>query len=163
MTTLLAADENCGGFFGGGAVNGAGFRAAGGCGLHLAEGAEQHVGERTVHRLRHDDREDEAGGSVERAGDDQKFVVENESHGRGGESGVAVEQRDDGGHVRAADGNDQQDAEDQRRCRRSTGKNHSGFGMQNQIDRAADGDSEEQKVDDVLAFIGDGALRKNFL
>ena len=29
-------------------------------GLHLAERAEQHVGERAVHRLAHDDRQDQA-------------------------------------------------------------------------------------------------------
>ena len=34
--------------------------AAGGLRLHLAERAEQHVGERAVHRPAHDDRQDQA-------------------------------------------------------------------------------------------------------
>ena len=61
------------------------FVRAGCGGLDLAEGAEQHVGERAVHRLAHDDREDEAGGAVEGAGDDQDLVVEHEAHRAGGE------------------------------------------------------------------------------
>ena len=57
--------ENAGGFFGRGASNGRGFFGAAGDGLDLAEAAEEHVGEGAVHRFRHDDREDEAGGAVE--------------------------------------------------------------------------------------------------
>ena len=82
--------------------------------LHLAEGSEHHVGEGAVHRLAHDDRENEAGRSVERAGDDQHFAVEDKSQQGSGKAGVGIQQRDDGGHVGAADRSDQQDAEDQR-------------------------------------------------
>jgi hypothetical protein len=48
--------------------------------LDLTERAEQHIGERSVHRFAHDDREDEPAGSVECAGCDEQFVVEDESH-----------------------------------------------------------------------------------
>ena len=44
-----------------------------------AERAEEHVGERAVHRLAHDDRQDEARRAVERARDDQHVVVEREA------------------------------------------------------------------------------------
>ena len=83
-----------------------------GCGgLHLAERAEHDVGERAIHGLAHDHREDEAGRAVERAGDDQHLAIEHEAEQRGREAGVGVQERDDRRHVRAADGRDQQDSE----------------------------------------------------
>ena len=106
--------EDAGGFFGGGAADGRCFFRAGGGSLDLAEAAEEDVGEGAVHRLRHDDREDEAGRAVERAGDDEQLAVEDKAHRRGGESGVGIQQRDDGGHVGAADGDDEHHAEDER-------------------------------------------------
>ena len=106
--------EDAGGFFGSGAADGRSFFCAAGDGLDLAEGAEEDVGEGAVHRFRHDDGEDEAGGAVERAGDDQQFAVEDEAHRGGGEAGVGIQQRDDGRHVGAADGDDQHHAEDER-------------------------------------------------
>ena len=112
MITLLRGAEDRRGFFGGGAAHGARFLRRPHRRLHLSERAEQHVGERAVHGLAHDDREDEAGGAVERAGDDQQLAVEDEAHGRGGKSGVGIQQRDHRGHVRAADGDDQHHAED---------------------------------------------------
>ena len=48
----------------------------------LAEGPEHDVGEGSVHGLAHDHREDEAGGSVEGAGDHQHFGVEHEAHSK---------------------------------------------------------------------------------
>ena len=81
---FVGGRENGGGLLGRGAVNWLGFRGAGSCDLHLTEGAEEDVGEGTVHRFRHDDGEDESGGTVECAGDDQEFVLQNESHGCGG-------------------------------------------------------------------------------
>ena len=109
--------KNRGGVFGGGALDRALFLGARGGGLHLAKGSEQHVGEGAVHGLAHDDREDEAGSAVERARNDQDFVVEHEAEQRGGEAGIGVQERDDRGHVRAADGRDQHDSEDQRDSR----------------------------------------------
>ena len=82
--------------------------------LHLAERAEQHVGERAVHRLAHDDRQDQAARAVERAGDDQQLVVEHEAHRHRREAGVGVEDRDHRRHVGAADRDDQQHAERER-------------------------------------------------
>ena len=100
--------------------------------LHLAEGSEQHVGERAVHRLGHDDGEDQARGTVERAGNDQQLAVEHESHGRGGQAGIGIEQRDHRRHVRAADGNDHQNAEEER-DHDHHGKKLARSGMQDQI------------------------------
>ena len=68
-----------------------------------AERAEEHVGERAVHRLAHHHREQEARGAVERAGDDEHVVAEREARRRRGETGVRVEQRDHDRHVGAAD------------------------------------------------------------
>src|SRR5882672_2167152 len=54
-------------FFGSSAVYRLRFLAARSGSLHLTEGSEQDVGERPVHRLRHDDRENQSGRSVEGA------------------------------------------------------------------------------------------------
>ncbi len=80
-----------------------------------AESAEQHVGERAVHGLAHDDREDQAGRTVQGSGGDQQLVVEHEAHRHGRQTGVGIQQGDDRGHVGAADGDDQQHAEGQRK------------------------------------------------
>ena len=87
---FVRGGEDCGGFLGGGAVHRPSFRAARCCGLHLAEGSKQYVGKRAVHGLRHDDRKNESGRSIERAGDDEELVLEDESHGSGGQSGIAI-------------------------------------------------------------------------
>ncbi len=114
ITTLFAADKNRRGFFRGCAAHSAGFHRAGGRGLHLSEGPEQHVGERAVHRLRHVDRQDEARRAIERARHDQQLAVEHETHGGRRQSGVGIQQRDHRRHVGAADRNDHHHAEDQR-------------------------------------------------
>ena len=57
--------------FGRGALDGALFGVAL-AGLNLPESAEQHVGERAIHRLAHDDREDQARGAVQGPGGDQQ-------------------------------------------------------------------------------------------
>ena len=97
--------------------NGGGFLGAGGTdratlpllrgGLQLAEGAEQNVGKGAVHGLAHDNRKNQARGTVESAGDDQQLVIEREAHGAGRQAGVRIQQGDDCGHVCAADGEDQ--------------------------------------------------------
>src|SRR3989449_11733453 len=54
--------------------------ALGLCGrLDLPERPEEDVGEGTVHRLAHDDGEDEPGRAVQRARDDEELVVEDEA------------------------------------------------------------------------------------
>ena len=59
------------------AAGGQTFRTLMRCGGLLAtKRAEEHVGERAVHRLRHEDREDEAACAVECAGDDQDVVAD---------------------------------------------------------------------------------------
>jgi hypothetical protein len=77
-----------------------------------AEAAEDHVPDRPVHGSAHDVAQDGAGGADERADDDQQVVREHETGRRGRPAGVAVEHRDDDGHVRAADGDDEVHAED---------------------------------------------------
>ncbi len=90
------------------------------------------------------------------------FEFEHESHGRGRKAGVGIQQRDHGRHVGAADRNDQQHAEDQRHANDDR-KEHFRFGMQHQVNGAADGHDEQEKVDEVLPFIGDRPLRQNLL
>ena len=53
-------------------------------GLHdlRADAAEEHVGERAVHGLAHDEREDESRRAVEGARDDEELVVEDEAQRR---------------------------------------------------------------------------------
>ena len=85
-----------------------------GCLLGRAEAGEQHVGQGPVHRLAHDVREDDAGGTNQRTGDNEQVVVDGEARSAGREARVAVQQRDDDGHVSAADRDDRHDAEQHR-------------------------------------------------
>ena len=98
----------------GGVVGAAGFtgrvstpargrRAVGG-----AEAAEDDADEAAVHRLAHDVAEDRAGRADQRAGDDQRDVLQREAERGGGPAGVRVEHRDDDRHVGAADRDDEQ-------------------------------------------------------
>ena len=82
--------------------------------LHLPERAEEDVGDRAVHRLRHEQREQRARRADEHPGDDQDGRVEHEPRRRRREAGERVQQRDDDRHVRAADREDEHDAEDER-------------------------------------------------
>ena len=66
---------------------------------------------RAVHRHAHDVAQDRARRSDERAGDDQEVVRQHEPRGGGRPAGVAVQHRDDDGHVPAADRGDQVNAE----------------------------------------------------
>jgi hypothetical protein len=140
-----------------------GFASCPCCGgrLHLAEGSEENVGEGSVHRLRHDDGEDEAGRSVERAGDDQQLVLSTKPMAAAEKSGVGVQQRDDRRHVGAADGNDEQHSEDQRDAD-DDWEEYFCFGMQYEVARTTDRE-QRQKVDEVLSFISNRALRQDFL
>src|SRR5271168_5637625 len=67
---FVGGGENGGGFFGGGAADGASLFGSGAGDLFLAEGAEEDVGEGTIHRFGHVYGEDETGGAIERAGND---------------------------------------------------------------------------------------------
>ncbi len=48
--------------------------------LQLPESAEEHVGERSVHRPAHYDRQNETGRPVKRTGDNQQLVVQRKTH-----------------------------------------------------------------------------------
>ena len=157
---FVGSRENCRRFFGRGAAHGTRFLRACSRRLHLSEGSEQNVGERAVHGLRHVHRENEARRAVERSRHDEQLAVEHESHGRGRESGVGVQQRDHRRHVGAADGDDHQHAENQRDDHHRRIEVHV-VGMQHQHHRDSDSDRQEAQVDDVLSFIGDGALRQD--
>ena len=106
--------------------------------------------------------EDEARRAIERAGNDQQLAAEDKAHGRGGQASVTIQQRNDGRHIRAADGDDQQHAERQR------DQNHERkqglcSGMQHQSYGDANGAGEQHEVDEVLAFISQRPLRQDFL
>ena len=88
---------------------------------NLTERAEQHVGERAVHRLAHHDRQNQARGAVERAGGDEQLVLHHEAHRHRGEPRVRIEQRDDRRHVGAADRQHEQHAEQRARATISAG------------------------------------------
>jgi hypothetical protein len=75
---------------------------------------------------------------------------------------IAVQQGDDGWHIRPADGDDQQDAEDHRHAY-DYWKQYFDFRMEHEINRAGNGHCEQQKVNEILSFISDGALRQDFL
>src|SRR5271168_1775423 len=61
---FIGGGEDRGGFFGGGAAHGASLSGCGAGDLFLAEGAEEDVGEGTIHCFGHIYGEDEAGGAV---------------------------------------------------------------------------------------------------
>jgi hypothetical protein len=129
--------------------------------LHLAERAEEHVGEGAVHRLAHDDREDETARTVQRAGGDQELVVEHEAHRDRGETRVGVEDRDDRRHVGAADRHDQHPAEVEGQeddTAEGVGRQPA-FGLKIRRAPAHDGHAERDEVDDVLARVDPRPLR----
>ena len=145
--------HDLGGVFGRGAL-GRALLGAALAGLNLPESAEQHVGERAVHRLAHDDREDQARGAVEGPGGDQQLVVQHEAHRHGRQAGVGVQQRDDRRHVGPADRDNQHHAErqgqhdDDREQQPPARMNH-------QQHAGQDGDAQQRQVDRVLAFVED--------
>ena len=111
--------------------------------------AEQHVGERAVHRLAHDDRQDQARRAVERPGDDQQVVVEHEAHHAGRQAGVGIEQRDDRRHVGPADRHHQAQAE--RQAEQDQQHEHDVVRrIEDQPHAAKQRRAEQREVDDVL-------------
>ena len=91
------------------------------------------------------------------------LLFEHEAHERGGKAGVGVQERDDGGHVGAADGSDQQHAEDQRTRRSWRERDRAGRDARPARRPAAIAAASTDEVDEVLSFIDDGALRQDFL
>ncbi len=89
--TRFAADKNRRGFFRSRAANGLRFFSRSSRSLHLTEGSEQNVRERTVHGLRHDDGENQARRSIQRTGDDEQFAIEYKAHGRRRQPGIAIQ------------------------------------------------------------------------
>ncbi len=159
---MLAAARIAGGFFRSGAAHDALFFRGRRRGLHLSERSEHHVGEGAIHGLAHDHGENESGGSVERAGHDQHFAVQNESQQRCGKAGVGIQQRDDRRHVRAADGSDQQHSENQRHNHHD--REQDGVrGIHHQRDRQPERRAQHGEADDVLPAIDDGPLRQDLL
>ena len=77
-----------------------------------AEGAEEDVRQGASHRSAHHLGEERARGADERAGHDEHDRMQDETTRRDRQSGERVQQRDEHGHVRTADGQDERDAED---------------------------------------------------
>src|SRR5215212_9858565 len=75
---------------------------------------EDNLAQRTSQRARHEPRQDGPRGADQRAADNEGVIGEHEARGRRRESGKRVEQRDHDGHVSPADGDNEQDAEQQR-------------------------------------------------
>ncbi len=103
-----------------------------------AEPADHDVQDGPVHRVGHELGQDRARGADEGARDDQDRVVDDEAGHRDRRAGERVEQRDDDGHVGAADRQRHRDAEDQRRGQDDE--------HQRQVRRA--GHEQEQRRDD---------------
>ena len=78
-----------------------------------AEAAGDDTDERAVHRLAHDVAEDRTGRAHQGAHDDEQVVAEHEAGSGRGPARVGVEHRDDDGHVAAADGRHEVEAEQQ--------------------------------------------------
>src|ERR1700722_2377326 len=154
--------KNRRGFFGGGAADGAGLLRGGAGDLLLSKRAEQHVAERAIHGFGHVHGENQGGSAVERTGDDEQFAIEDETNGRGGKSGVGIQQGNDGGHIGAADGNDHEHAEDEGNYEHQRKQMHVA-GIVDEVRGDGDRDREQRKVDEILTFICDGALGQDFL
>jgi hypothetical protein len=69
---------------------------------------KQHIAQRAVHRAAHNRREDDARRADQRACDDERVVVQHEACRRRRQPRIGVQQRNHHGHIRAADGNHQQ-------------------------------------------------------
>ncbi len=124
----------------------------GGCAAaRRTEVREQHVGQRAVHGLGHELREQRACGPHNGAGNDHRGVVEHEAFEGHGETGERVVQRDDHGHVGAADGQRHGDAEQQ--CQREDQRDMQRIRamMQNHDDADRERAQEQQAVDELLA------------
>ena len=123
-----------------------------------AEVREQHVGERAVHGLGHELREQRAGGTHDGAGDDHRGVVEHEAFEGDGEAGERVVQRDDHGHVGAADRQRHRDAEQQRQHEDQRDVQRIGAVVQDDDDAHRERPEEQQAVDELLAAEAHGLV-----
>ncbi len=91
-----------------------------------------------------------------------RLCFEDEAKQRCGEARIGVQKRNDRGHVRAADGSDQHDAENQRDADHDR-KEKRHLGMNDESDDQSKRGRENGQADIVLTFISDGTLRQNFL
>ena len=119
----------------------------------LTEGAEEHIGEGAVHGLGHVDGQNEARSPVERAGNDQQFALQNETHRGRGKTSIGIQKRNDRRHVRAADGDNHHHPENER-YRDDYRKQLHFLGMHHQRHRNSNSHREQAKVDKVLPFVG---------
>ena len=78
-----------------------------------AKAARDHADEAAVHGLAHDVGQNRARRADQCARDNHRRVVQRETHGGGGPTGIAVQHRHHDGHIRAADGNDEQEANEE--------------------------------------------------
>ena len=82
--------------------------------LAATEAADHDVQDRAVHGVGHELGQDGARGTDEGARDDEHRVADHEAGHRRGRARERVQEADDDGHVRAADGQHERDAEDDR-------------------------------------------------
>ena len=145
MMTRAGVLHDEGGVVGRALLHGPRFRRALGTAGLAAEAAQDHRDEAAVHALAHDVGEDRARRAHQRAGDDQRGVLQREADARRRPAGIGIQHRDHHRHVGAADGNDQGDAEDEARAgdrpERPVRLVH------DEIDDQADDRGEDQKVE----------------
>ena len=104
-----------------------------------------------------------AGRAVERTGNNQELAVQNESHGRGGKTGVGIEQRDDGGHIGSADGDDHEHAEDEGYDDHHRERVGVAPGCHYEVNGNGNRNRQQRQIDEVLPLIGNRALGQNLL
>ena len=115
-----------------------------------------------MHGAGHDLGEDESRSADEGAGDDEDGVADDESGGCGCKAGIGVEEGDDDGHVRAADGHDEEDAKDEAEGYERDERDRVGFKGDLACGKGEDHE-EEQRAEDVLEGESDGAARDDLL
>src|SRR5262249_27206193 len=75
--------KNRGSLFGSGALDWLSLLLSGHGSLDLPKSAEKHVGERPIHRFRHNHRKNETRRTVQSSGYDEQLAVEHKAHGSG--------------------------------------------------------------------------------
>ena len=130
-------------------------RGRGGDRVHLAEGSEEHVGQRAAHGVAHHLGQQATRGPDQRPRHDEREVVQREAARGHGKAGERVQQRDDHRHVGAADGQHERHAKDEREHHQSD-EGEGDRGDRQHGDGKADHRRRQQRVHDLLRGIGDG-------
>src|SRR5678815_1696706 len=119
-----------------------------------AEGPEQHVSHRTVHRPAHQDRENESGEAVEGTSNNQDVILQHEAGGGGGESCVGIQQRHDYRHVCRTNRHHEEQAEDKCQTHHHKEERHRA-GHKDQVKKNSNRCCQQRHVENILPAIGD--------